>query len=91
MSTATVLPVSQKVPKLPKLSPWMAPNLICPNKGCQQVLTPRIAQSKEGGEPSLVYDCEPCAYSFQMSLQHANGQPFPIGKFGVRPKEVFEK
>lgn len=86
MSTATTPQVTAQ-PKLPKLSPWLAPNVICPNRGCQKVLTPRIAESKEGGEPSLIYDDEACGYSFQMSLQHANGQAFPIGKFDVRLKE----
>lgn len=78
MTTAVQEPV-KKVAKIPPLNPWAAPSCACPNKGCNQILVPVLADNPKGGEKELRYDCVPCGYSFYASLQHVQGQCKPLG------------
>jgi hypothetical protein len=82
MSTVTApapAGMKPKPSKIPTLNPWAAPAVICPNRGCNKVLFPVMAQSEKGGEPELRYDCEPCNYSFYAGLTHVNGICRPMG------------
>lgn len=80
MSTVAT-PAPKLATKIPSLSPWAAPNVICPNKTCNKILTPRVGKSKKGGDICLYYNCTDCKYDFESSLIHANGMCKPEGSF----------
>jgi hypothetical protein len=87
MSASTVPHPPQKpktVGKLPLLNPLAAPNVLCPNKDCLQVLTPKAGVAKKTGELILYYNCLNCKYDFQAVPQHVNGQALPEGKLELR-------
>ena len=95
MSTTTVAPVEQaktppKRPNIPTLAPYIAPNVICKNRDCLRVLTPRVSNEK-GGEPLLQYDCRNCQYTFFASLIHAQGEYRALGAEKAKLPEVFQK
>lgn len=80
MGTSPVISSDKpKTTKIPTLNPWLAPAVICPNRGCHKLLYPTMSQSEKGGEPEIRYDCEPCGYSFYAGLQHVNGICRPLG------------
>ena len=91
MSTTAISEQKPKVSKIPPLNPWAAPSVACPNKGCNKILQPILADNPKGGEKELRYDCVPCGYSFYASLQHVQGQCKPLGAANKRLPEVFEK
>lgn len=77
--TAAVPEVAKPAPKIPSLSPWVAPILICPNRNCSQIMQPKIGKEVKGGDIVLFYNCSNCHYDFRASLMHANGQAVPEG------------
>lgn len=84
--SSTVIPLTKATPdatkpspKIPSLSPWVAPILICPNRNCSQVMQPKIGKEAKGGDIVLFYNCSNCHYDFKSSLMHANGQSVPEG------------
>jgi len=98
MSTAPTAEVQASAPKpeapkktlIPTLSPYLAPMVICPNRKCFKVLTPKVS-TQDGGEPQLRYDCEDCNYSFFSSLVHGQGICKQLGSNKKSPPEVFQK
>ena len=94
MSTSVVPEVkAEQAPKkikIPALSPYLAPSVMCSNRDCRKLMKP-VAVTDKGGEVMLRYDCEPCNYSFFMSMIHAQGQCKPLGVDKAGPPEIFQK
>jgi len=91
MSVTTVVPEKPKVGRIPNLNPWAAPAVACPNKGCNKILFPVLADNPKGGEKELRYDCEPCGYSFYASLVHVQGQCKPLGQPNKKLPDMTER
>lgn len=68
------------MPRKPSLSPYLAPNIICPN--CGSVLTPEVVAMGKGKVSDLQYVCvnekADCGYIFRASLQHIMGEDVPL-------------
>jgi hypothetical protein len=85
MATATVPPKPQTQSLLPKLSPYVVPNLLCPNRKCSQILTnPQVGISKSTGEQVVWFNCPHCHYDAELPLVHSNARVAPEGKLNVK-------
>lgn len=83
-------PPKPKATKIPTLSPYLAPAVMCSNRDCRRIMHPSTVTDK-GGEVMLRYDCVPCNYSFFASMVHAQGQCKPLGSDRANPPEVLQK
>ena len=59
--------------KIPRINPAVAPFVICSNKDCESVLSPRAVKGKGGCVADIVYVCKKCGYKFILSLVPALG------------------
>lgn len=91
MSTTTVPnPQAKQEPvkpqaKLPSLSPYIVPNLLCSNRECNTILTnPKTGIDKETGEQVVYFNCPNCHYDAALSLTHSNAKVAPEGKLHLK-------
>ncbi|MGC1686725.1 MAG: hypothetical protein WA734_13955 [Candidatus Acidiferrales bacterium] len=76
-------PVS--VTKLPSLSPYLVPNLLCSNRACNTILTnPKTGIDKDTGEQIVYFHCDNCHYDVMLSLQHSTGKCVKEGTIGLK-------
>jgi hypothetical protein len=75
-------------PKLPSLSPYLVPNLLCSNRACNQILSnPKTGIDKDTGEQVVIFTCENCGYDALLSLTHSNAKVAPKGKVQLKGLE----
>lgn len=71
--------------RLPALSPYIVPNLLCPNKSCNTILTnPKVDIDKDTGEQVVFYNCPNCHYDAKLALVHSNAMCVPEGKLHLK-------
>jgi hypothetical protein len=75
----------KQVTKLPKLSPYAVPNLLCSNRECNRILTnPRTGIDKDTGEQVCWFTCENCHYDAALPLVHSNARVVKEGALAVK-------
>jgi hypothetical protein len=89
MPTATAKPEAPKFQvKLPALSPYIVPNLLCPDRTCNTIMTdPKAGIDPKSGEQILYFTCPNCHYHAKMPLVHSNATCVPEGKLDVKGPE----
>jgi len=71
--------------KLPSLSPYLVPNLLCSNRTCNQLLTnPKTGIDKDTGEQIVYFHCDNCHYDAMLSLAHSNAKCVKEGTIGLK-------
>ena len=60
--------------KIPSLNPFFAPDAVCTNRGCNQIMKIQVGKEKKGGEVVLFYHCTNCHYDCKVSPVHVMGQ-----------------
>lgn len=74
--------------KLPSLSPYYVPNLLCSNRLCNQILTnPKTGIDKDTGEQVVYFHCDNCHYDAMLPLIHSNARVAPEGKLSLKGPE----
>jgi hypothetical protein len=87
-TTAPKPEAPKQQPKLPSLSPYSVPNLLCSNRKCNKILSnPRTGIDKDTGEQVVIFTCEDCGYDALLSLVHSNAKVAPKGKVQLKGLE----